>query len=275
MKVSQMQTTLISHAIFLAMGAAALAAGDASVQDWNGYRQMNLDVGGRPALLVLPREPATNRPWIWRTEFFGHEPQADLALLNKGFHVAYINMENMYGGPTAMGHMDEFYGLLTKAYGLSPKVALEGMSRGGLFALNWAILNPDKVSAIYLDAPVCDFKSWPAGFGKGAGSPNDWQMCKQAYGLNSDDNARSYTMGPLDNLTGLAKAHVPILSIVGTADDVVPVAENTRILQDRYKVLGGEITVIEKPGIGHHPHSLEDPKPIVDFFLKHASPIGK
>ena len=32
----------------------------------------------------------------------------------------------------------------------------------------------------------------------------------------------------------------------------------------------GKITVIEKPGIGHHPHSLKDPAPIVDFVLKHA-----
>jgi hypothetical protein len=50
----------------------------------------------------------------------------------------------------------------------------------------------------------------------------------------------------------------------------VPVSENTAILEARYKKLGGSIQVIYKPGIGHHPHSLKDPKPIVDFILKHA-----
>mgnify|MGYP001063669191 CR=1 FL=1 len=42
---------------------------------------------------------------------------------------------------------------------------------------------------------------------------------------------------------------------MGDADDVVPVAENTAILEARYKQLGGQITVIHKPGVGHHPHS--------------------
>lgn len=31
---------------------------------------------------------------------------------------------------------------------------------------------------------------------------------------------------------------------------------------------GGTIRVIRKPGADHHPHSLKDPAPIVDFVLK-------
>jgi hypothetical protein len=58
---------------------------------------------------------------------------------------------------------------------------------------------------------------------------------------------------------------------VGDADTAVPVAENTAILEARYKKLGGTIQVIHKPSIGHHPHSLKDPKPIVDFILKNAA----
>jgi pimeloyl-ACP methyl ester carboxylesterase len=69
----------------------------------------------------------------------------------------------------------------------------------------------------------------------------------------------------------LAKAGVPILHVVGDADEVVPIAENSDIIEKRYKTLGGKIDVIHKPGVGHHPHSLKDPKTIVDFFLKHTS----
>ena len=36
------------------------------------------------------------------------------------------------------------------------------------------------------------------------------------------------------------------------------------------EALGGEIVLIVKPGGKHHPHSLKDPTPIVDFILKHA-----
>jgi hypothetical protein len=48
------------------------------------------------------------------------------------------------------------------------------------------------------------------------------------------------------------------------------VEENTAIVEKRYRALGREITVIHKKGVGHHPHSLKDPAPIVDFIIKHA-----
>ena len=59
--------------------------------------------------------------------------------------------------------------------------------------------------------------------------------------------------------------------ICGGADEVVPVAENTAIIEKRYKALGGPIITIIKPRCGHHPHSLKDPTPIVEFILKHAA----
>lgn len=40
------------------------------------------------------------------------------------------------------------------------------------------------------------------------------------------------------------------------------------LLEKRLKELGGSIEVIRKPGGKHHPHSLKDPAPIVDFVLK-------
>jgi alpha-beta hydrolase superfamily lysophospholipase len=75
----------------------------------------------------------------------------------------------------------------------------------------------------------------------------------------------------VDNLAPLAQAKIPILSVCGDADTGVPMAENTLVVQDRYQTLGGEITVIAKPGVGHHPHSLRDPQPIVEFILQHSA----
>lgn len=236
---------------------------------WQGFQQLKFSVDGRDALLVLPKTSAPGRPWIWRTEFFGHEPQADLALLSNGWHVAYVNVQNLYGSPVALDHMDRFYEHLTNHFQLARKTVLEGFSRGGLFAFNWAARNPARVASIYADAPVCDFKSWPAGWGKGKGSSNDWVRCKQVYDLN-DEQARAYRLNPVDNLAPLATAHIPILSVCGDADDGVPMAENTLLVKERYEKLGGEIQVITKPGVGHHPHSLRLPTPIVDFILKHA-----
>ena len=66
----------------------------------------------------------------------------------------------------------------------------------------------------------------------------------------------------------MAKQKVPLFHVVGQADDIVPVEENTDLLEKSYKSLGGSIQVIRKEGIGHHPHSLKDPEPIVSFVLE-------
>lgn len=241
---------------------------------WQGYERLDFVVDGRKCLLVLPKTPAPGKPWIWRTEFFGHEPQADIALLGHGFHVAYVDLQNMYGAPVALDHMNKFYEHLAQKFGLSSKPVLEGFSRGGLFAYNWAARYPDRVSAIYADAPVCDFKSWPGGRGKGKGSQADWVRLKGAYGL-TEQQALAYGGNPVDSLAPLAKAKIPLLHVCGDADDVVPFEENTKLLEQRYKELGGDIQVIVKPGIGHHPHSLKDPTPIVDFVLRHTAAVPK
>jgi fermentation-respiration switch protein FrsA (DUF1100 family) len=81
----------------------------------------------------------------------------------------------------------------------------------------------------------------------------------------------TYKFNPIDNLAPLAKAGAPLLHVVGDADNIVPLEENTAIVEKRYKELGGQITVIVKKGISHHPHSLQDPAPIVDFVLKHTN----
>ena len=36
--------------------------------------------------------------------------------------------------------------------------------------------------------------------------------------------------------------------------------------------LKGDITLIPKPGVGHHPHGLEDSTPIIEFIDKHSKP---
>jgi len=236
----------------------------AKVSQWSGYDHLDFTVDGRAALLVRPKQAAEGRPWIWRTEFFGHEPQGDIALLAKGYHVAYIDVRDMYGAPVALGHMDAFYDHLVNAHELSRKTTLEGFSRGGLFAFNWAALHPDRVASLYVDAPVCDFKSWPGGKGAGPGGAGDWQKCLKAYGM-TEAEALAYKKNPVDNLAPLAKAGIPILAIIGDADEAVPVKENIDVVEQRYKELGGKIEVIRKPGGKHHPHSLPDPKPIVDF----------
>jgi pimeloyl-ACP methyl ester carboxylesterase len=222
--------------------------------------------------IVFPQKPNSNKDWIWRARFWGHEPQTDLALLEQGFHVAYIDVAGLFGNEQAIRIWNNFYQLLTEQYLLNSKVALEGMSRGGLIVFNWANRNADKVACIYVDAPVCDFKSWPGAKGVGKGSVQAWENCLTQYRF-SEEIALRYRGNPVDHLENLASLKVPILSVVGDADEVVPVSENTAQLEKRLIELGWKMTIIHKPGIGHHPHSLKDPTPIVDFVLEHTNKL--
>ena len=243
--------------------------------DWNGFDRYDFEFKGRPAIVVVPREPLPGRPWAWRGEFFGAFANADVALVERGFHLAYLGVPDLFGSPVAVAAWNEFHQALTTTYRLAAKVALIGLSRGGLYCYNWAAANPEKVACIYADAPVCDFKSWPGGrpkgLGHGDGSEVEWARLLAAYGFRSDAEAIASRAAPVDNLQPLAEARIPLLHVYGDADTVVPWQENTGVVADRYRQLGGSITLIPKPGIGHHPHGLTDPAPIVEFVLKHAA----
>jgi pimeloyl-ACP methyl ester carboxylesterase len=241
---------------------------------WEGFDRYDFQVGGRNVIVVAPKQPLPGRPWAWRGEFFGIYANADAALLTNGLYLAFLSAPDMFGSPKAVELWDTFYKKLTGKYGFAKKVALIGLSRGGLYCYNWATANPDKVACIYADAPVCDFKSWPGGkvenLGKGDGSKDEWGKMLKAYGFKSDAEAIAYPGNPIDNLKPLADYRVPLLHVYGDADPVVPWDENTGIVAKRYRDLGGNITLIVKHGVGHHPHGLADPAPIVDFIMKYA-----
>jgi lysophospholipase L1-like esterase len=151
---------------------------------------------------------------------------------------------------------------VTSAFGLSPKPALEGVSRGGLFVYNWAVRNPEKVSAIYCESPVCDIKSWPRGK-----SEKDWSQLLESYGF-TESQALGWKGNPVDYAERL---RIPALHIVNERDRIVPPRENTAIFASRY---GGPITVHHNASgpetlSGHH-FPLDDVSMPVNFLLKHT-----
>jgi pimeloyl-ACP methyl ester carboxylesterase len=274
-------------ALLLLMSDRAAAAGPATqpspmpqlnltwpgetIDQWHGFKRHNITVDGCHAWIVEPKLPLAENPWSWCMEFPDAFTDRCAApqLLARGFFHAYINVGNTFGSPPAQRHLQAFYAELTSR-GLGAKPALIGISRGGLYAYRFAAENPTHVSVIYGDAPVCDFKSWPGGKGKGIGSKGDWEALIKCYGFKNEAEALAYPSNPIDTLAPLAKAGIAIIHVVGDADNVVPFAENTAIIEERYRKLGGEIQVIHKPGVGHHPHGLDDDTPVVNFIVEHV-----
>lgn len=232
---------------------------------WKGFDQYTFAYQDREAIVVCPKHAATGNPWIWRPAFFGAFASVDEELLRRGFHVAYYDLTHLYGSPRARKSGTDFYWNMVRMYGLSPKVTLEGFSRGGLFAYNWAADHPDKVACIYVDAPVCNVFSWPGRSPENAGL---WKGLLEEWGL-TDDQMNSFSGNPIDRLKPLTDAGIPVICVCGDSDKVVPFSENSAIVRQRYTAMGAPFELILKPGVDHHPHSLSDPAPVVDFIIRH------
>jgi len=230
---------------------------------WQGFARQAFEVGGHKGWVVEPATAATGRPWIWRTRFFNAWPGADLALLAQGYHLVSSEVADLYGAPVELALLEVVYAEAVARYQLAPQPVLEGFSRGGLSSLHWAIAHPDRTGGLYLDAPVCDIRSWPGNLGTGPGSAGDWAKCLAAYGLAAE-TAPAW-VPPYDRLVPLAQARIPILIVAGDADRTVPWTENGARLAASARRLGIAVEVILKPGCDHHPHSLEDVTPIVRF----------
>ena len=139
----------------------------------------NVD-GQRRCIVVVPKTPAPGNPWSWRGCYWDHEPQAEVELLRRGFHIAYITAD---ASRRPDQKWDAWYAFLTERHGLSKKPAFMGMSRGGEFAFTWATNHPGQVSCIYADNP----------------------------GANS---------GVFAKLADLAAPDVPVLQICGSIDPI-------------------------------------------------------
>jgi hypothetical protein len=237
---------------------------------WQGLTRHDFKVGEYDATVVVPERPLAGRPWVWRGEFFGAFADCDAALVKAGWHLAYLKVPDLFGSPKAVKRWEVFHAAMVEDYGMHPKPGLIGLSRGGLYCMNWAAAHPDRTLA------VCDFKSWPGGqvkkLGTGKGSEGEWKKLLAAYDFKGDDEALAYKLNPVDNLAPLAKARVPLLLVYGDKDTVVPHAENSALVYDRYTALGGPVERVVKPGQDHHPHGLKDVAPVVKFFAAALAP---
>ncbi len=255
---------------------AAPLPGEAA--DWHGFSRHHFDLDNRACFITAPKIAVPGKPWVWRARFPDFHPEVDLILLDRGYHIAYINTDGMLGSDAALDIWDRFYDHMTQALGFSARPALEGVSRGGLFIYRWAARHPDRVACIYADTPVLDIKSWPLGAGAGLGHEPTWRELLKQYNLTHEE-ALAYDRNPIDVLEPIARAKIPLRHVVSLNDRVVPPAENTFVLKERYEALGGHIEVVEVPegtpeSSGHHfplPQAFESAR----FVMRHTPELPR
>jgi pimeloyl-ACP methyl ester carboxylesterase len=243
---------------------AAAGVTETKPAQFHGFAELDfaLPDDGAHCKIVEPKTAAAGNPWIWRARFWDHEPEFDVAMLGKGYHVVYCDVTELWGAPKAVARWDKFYALAQKV-GLGPKPVLEGMSRGGTYIVNWAKANPTRVTAIYADNPLLDLRAFPSATPEARAMRQQMMDC---YGI-TEGELPTFTGSPIDGLEALAKAKVPIFFVLGAKDDVVPIAKHADVFEARYKALGGPVHRWVKPDDGHHPHGLHPADPLVKAVL--------
>lgn len=229
-----------------------------SYDEYSGHTRVNFKLNGRDSLVVRPDKPLPGNPVAWRAEFFGAFDSVDVALLERGWHLCYHRVSDMYGCPESIVMMREFHEFVSETFGLG-KTVLFGFSRGGLYSVNYAAAYPESVAGLYLDAPVLDIRSWPCS----DKSRRETAECMKLYHL-TDETLAAFSGNPIDKAA--AVAHIPTIIVAGDSDKTVPYSENGAVFTPRFTAAGGKLEVILKPGCDHHPHSLEDPTPVVQFI---------
>lgn len=237
---------------------------------WKDLPKQVVELDGHTGFVVTPQTSAPGKPWVWRTSFPGYHAEIDEALVQNGFHVAYIDVVSMLGAESAVDIMDRFYALVRQQYGLAEKPALEAVSRGGLHAYRYAARHPERIACIYADVPVMDLKSWPLK----ADAKGQVQNAMKSYGFKSEEDLKAFQGNPLDLLAPIAASKIPMRHVISLNDETVPPEENTLEAKRRLNKLGWDIEIVTV-AVGDvkqkgHKFPLPEAAQSVRFITKHT-----
>jgi pimeloyl-ACP methyl ester carboxylesterase len=235
---------------------------------WFGFRRIDFLFEGMEAILVFPAEANAEKNWMLKTEYFGaFQEGLELSMVKRGWHLAYVKNITRWCKDEDLDRKARFAEFLSREYGLYPKCVPVGMSCGGLIGVKLAARHPECISALYLDAPVMNFLSCPAGLG---GKCDNNMLPEFIEAMGMDLSALiCYREHPMDKMPLLLANSIPVVLVYGDADTVVPYSENGALLEKYYRENNGTLLAIGKPGCNHHPHGLEDPTPIIEFMEAH------
>jgi alpha-beta hydrolase superfamily lysophospholipase len=208
------------------------------------------EVAGRTAFIFTPTKPVAGdgpMPWILYSPTLPAYPDQAEAWMHEqfvaaGVAVAGIDTGESYGSPAGVTAAESLYAEMVRR-GYSPRPAVLGRSRGGLWASAWAIAHPDRTAGVGGIYPVYDWRTYP-GVAKAAA----------AYGLEPGQlEAEAAALCPIERIDVAARANVPFCIIHGDQDEVVPLGPNSAELKRRYEAAGkGDlVTLIVAPGQGH------------------------
>ena len=58
---------------------------------WHGFKSEAFEFEGYEAIIVFPKTPDEKKNWALKTEYWDAFPEEEIELLNRGFHVAWVD----------------------------------------------------------------------------------------------------------------------------------------------------------------------------------------
>ena len=241
---------------------------------WYGFNRKVFEFKGRQATVAFPKENDKRMRWVLKTEYREDFPETEIQLLEKGFHVAWLETANLFAVKEDCDLKAEFCDYLHKEYGLCEKCALVGFSCGGAHAVNFAGFYPEKVSCMFIDAPVLNFLSFPGKIGNSI-CENAWNIdFVKCYPGITRTKLFGFDNHPIGKVNILKENRIPIIMLYGTDDAVVDYNENGRLLELEYADCPELLKAIPRTAQGHHPHGFlenpEDKYTVRDFIIANS-----
>lgn len=236
---------------------------------WNGFECVEFEFESTKAKWIIPNKPVIKNAFAIKTTYFNAFPETEIALLEKGMLLCFIDCESRWGKKSDIDLMARFIRYVAEKNGLKEKCVPVGMSCGGLMAVQLAAKYPELIACLYLDAPVMNFMSCPCGFGVGKSCPEDFPDIFDDLGFDGVADIICFLDMPMHNIPALVGNRIPVVMVAGDSDEIVPYSENGILLKKAYSETDADFEVYIKQGCNHHPHGLDDPTPIVDFIIKH------
>ena len=232
------------------------------------YSPEEFTVGQSKCFVLDGNSTAKEKPWVWYAPTLPRHPDPSHTwyidkLIEQGISFAGCDQGEVRGSPASISRFSDFYNeMVSKGY--SQKPVLLGQSRGGLMMLSWAVRNPTKLSAYAGIYPVQNLRSWPMKWSLGV-TLRDFEMDEKTFIQRIDEH------NPINHLAGMAKAKVPIFIVHGDSDKVVPLEENSGLVESRYRELGGKVYVKVVPSAGHQViDAFFKSKNLIEFLIKHS-----
>ena len=208
--------------------------------------------------IVEPDHPMPGKYWFavpeWPTAFT--DRNGVQVLLDMGFYMVHVNLLGKFANKPALEIMHKMYEFLQQQ-GFQKKGAFIGMSLGGLYSFRYAQEHPEGVACIYADNPVCDL-NYPR-------RADRRQEIAAAYDINDPAELAAYS--PVNLLNNIARARIPVLMLLGMADNVVDPQTNGILFAERCNQMNGAVTIIKREFYAHHPHGMDNPGQILNFII--------